>query len=335
MAHTLITHLLSHLELVDVYYFDEKIGVDFPCPVHRISMEEPIDFGEYDIIHSHMFRPDRYVYKWRKQIRACGCKTITTLHQNIYDNFKFSHGVFVGWALTQVWLPYIRSIDAVVPISEELRAYYATRLFNLTSVIYNGVDVNFAPNEGLPDVREQIHQLKIKGGIVLGSYAAVTRRKGLDQVIALLARRSDLNLVLIGEGAELERLKRQAQDLGVSKRVLFLPYLIHPYNYLDLIDVYVMPSRAEGFGLAHVEAAFTRTPVVCSDIPVFREIFREQDVAFFTLEDLSSLSRAVDSCINRGEILGENAYTTVQSRFTGAAMSRKYLDLYKRLLAVR
>lgn len=334
VAHTLVKHLLPRLEQVDVYYFDELPGaMKFPCPTHRITMGQPFDFGRYDIIHSHMYRPDHYLCKWRKQIHACGAKTVTTIHQNIYDNFRYSHGPLVGWTLTQVWLPYIRAIDAAVPISEALSRHYRTRLPNLTPVIYNGVDVDYAPMQGDPEIRKQIQNMRTEGCVLLGSYAAVTRRKGLDQVIALLGRRADLRLVLIGEGREVERLKQQAARLAVADRVLFLPYQRAPYNYLDLIDVYVMPSRAEGFGLSHVEAACTRTPVVCSDIPVFRELFTEQDVAFFTLEDLSSLSAAVDACVEHGESYSEHAYRTVVSRFSGAVMGEAYWNLYVRLCA--
>ncbi len=333
VAHTLLTHLISRLERADVYYFDESEGLDFPCPTHRIRMNRPIDFGAYDVIHSHMYRPDRYVHKWRKEIRKAGVRTVTTIHQNIYINIKYSHGVAVGWALTQIWLPYIRSFDAAVPISKDLYDHYRSRLPNLSSVIYNGVDVRYEPDNVLPEIQGRIRDFKDGAGYVIGSYAAITRRKGLDQLIRLLAIRPELKLVVIGEGGEVKCLKRLAAHLSVQDRILFLPYLRAPYNYLEHIDIYAMPSRSEGFGLAHVEAAFTRTPVVCSNIPVFHEIFDSEDVAFFELENIDSLSLAVDACIARREDFPAHAYETVRLKFSGNRMADRYFSLYENLLA--
>lgn len=333
VAHTLLTHLVSRLERADVYYFDESEGMNFPCPTHRIRMDQPIDFRAYDVIHSHMYRPDKYVHKWRREIREAGVKTVTTIHQNIYANIKYSHGAVVGWALMQIWLPCMRSFDAAVPISEELYRLYRRRLPNITPVIYNGVDIRYEPEKAEPVINERIQTMKETGGYVIGSYAAITRRKGLDQLIRLLAVRPELKLVIIGEGDETVRLKRLAKRLSVQVRILFLPYLRAPYNYLEYIDIYAMPSRSEGFGLAHVEAAFTRTPVVCSDIPVFHELFDEKDVAFFELENIDSLSSAVDRCIARMEKQSEHAYATACEKFAGSCMADRYFNLYENLLA--
>ena len=79
-------------------------------------------------------------------------------------------------------------------------------------------------------------------------------------------------------------LKEQAQTLGVADRVYFFPYQEFPCNYLHYFDIYMMPSYSEGFGMAMVEAALGGKAIVCSDIPVFHEIFNENEVRFFTLD---------------------------------------------------
>ena len=43
-----------------VFYFDDITELTFACPVKKISFISKINFEEFDIIHSHMLRPDLY-----------------------------------------------------------------------------------------------------------------------------------------------------------------------------------------------------------------------------------------------------------------------------------
>ena len=54
-----------------------------------------------------------------------------------------------------------------------------------------------------------------------------------------------------------------------------------------------MPSYSEGFPLAMLEAASMQKAIVCSDIPVFREIFSEQEIVTFELDNTNSLRDAL------------------------------------------
>ena len=60
---TLVRNLINQVEKVDLFYFDEKYGIDFCCQTYLIDFDTPISFDNYDIIHSHGFRPDKYVAK--------------------------------------------------------------------------------------------------------------------------------------------------------------------------------------------------------------------------------------------------------------------------------
>ncbi len=59
----------------------------------------------------------------------------------------------------------------------------------------------------------------------------------------------------------------------------------------------VYPSRTEGFGLPLVEAAHFKLPILCSDIPIFREVVGD-NADFFKVNDEDSLSEALIAWIN-------------------------------------
>ena len=97
----------------------------------------------------------------------------------------------------------------------------------------------------------------------------------------------------MGDGKERQPLQELAQTLGVADRVLFVGRKPAGFRFLQLADIFVMPSYSEGFPLAMLEAASMQKAIVCSDIPVFREIFSEQEIVTFELDNTNSLRDAL------------------------------------------
>jgi phosphatidylinositol alpha-1,6-mannosyltransferase len=105
--------------------------------------------------------------------------------------------------------------------------------------------------------------------------ARLTHHKGIDIGLHLLARLraryTDLGYVVVGRGEELEQMKQLADRLGVADRVRFLteipdrdlpPIYSSAVAYLGLSRV--MEQRAEGFGIALLEAASCGLPVIAA-----------------------------------------------------------------------
>lgn len=86
------------------------------------------------------------------------------------------------------------------------------------------------------------------------------RYKGHREVIAsmpaILAREPEALYVIAGEGDDMPNLKRYAQEQGVSARVLFLGEVDNEQRdqLYQSSDLFVMPSRGEGFGIVFLEA---------------------------------------------------------------------------------
>lgn len=106
---------------------------------------------------------------------------------------------------------------------------------------------------------------------------AVCLRKGLDTLIAAFARArlGDVRLVLAGpDGWGSERVAAAIRDHRVADRVQRLGHVSEAQLaglYVRCLAV-VVPSLAEGFGLAALEALAAGAPVVASDIPALREV---------------------------------------------------------------
>jgi phosphatidylinositol alpha-1,6-mannosyltransferase len=113
--------------------------------------------------------------------------------------------------------------------------------------------------------------------LTLGRVVAAERYKGFDEVLDVLpdvARvHDDVSYVIAGGGNDLSRLARKATALGVANRVVFTGLVseAEKADLYNLADVYVMPSRGEGFGFVFLEALACGVPAIGSRLDGGRE----------------------------------------------------------------
>lgn len=313
----------------EVFYLDETLSkMEFKCPVRRIKMGTPIDFNRYDIIHSHCLRPDIYVWWWKRRIRKA--KTVSTLHQDTFHLFRDKYNPLLAWSYAMFWSHVQSRFNGVVSISDLLKQAYLKRIKTPMTTIHNGCTVRM---NGTVDKKIAEALTKAKSTYrLLGAYAFIVPCKGLNQVVWALPNLREYAFAVMGEGPEVDNLKRLSQELDVLDRTFFFPYQKAPYNYLPYFDVYMMPSYSEGFGMAMVEAALAGKAIVCSDIPVFHEIFSGEEAHFFTLNDTASLCRSIHSAYENRVRLGEAARTKANTEFTAERMAKNHVKYYQNLI---
>lgn len=108
-----------------------------------------------------------------------------------------------------------------------------------------------------------------KGRPVIVSMGRMCEVKGFDFLvkafILLRERMPDVGLVLVGDGPTMPQLQKLAKDGGATESVLFTGMQKNPLPYVQNSTLYVLPSRAEGFPNALVEAMACGTPVLCAN----------------------------------------------------------------------
>lgn len=139
-------------------------------------------------------------------------------------------------------------------------------------LLYPGVDLDrFRPGLRYDDLTAGIGLAADEKLIV--SVGRLSPRKGFDQVIRslplLMKRGLAARYVVIGTGADLERLKSLATELNVSERVHFLGHVTPDDlpRWYNAADAVAMPNReidgdTEGFGMVYLEAAACGKPTV-------------------------------------------------------------------------
>jgi glycosyltransferase involved in cell wall biosynthesis len=116
--------------------------------------------------------------------------------------------------------------------------------------------------------------------MTLGRLDSYERYKGFDVVIELLPKLSEIipNLayLIVGEGSDRERLKQKVRSLNLQEQVIFTGFISEAKkaDHYRLADVYVMPSKGEGFGFVFLEAMACGIPIVASKVDGSREAVR-------------------------------------------------------------
>lgn len=166
--------------------------------------------------------------------------------------------------------------------------------------------------------------------------------KGYGYLLAAMARlRSDTVLVMIGTGSLTESLMRQADELGLGDRVLFMGEVDNASlaAAMHRCDFFCLPSvePSEAFGIASAEAMACGKPTIVCELGNGVNYLNRDGVTSLTVppRDVDALAAAIDRLATDGALrarLGAAANAWVREEFGVESMKRGLLDLYASLL---
>ncbi|MDE7149500.1 MAG: glycosyltransferase family 4 protein [Bacteroidales bacterium] len=316
-----------------------------------------LDFNRFDIVHSHGLRPDAYVCLHKPARSHARC--ISTLHNYVFDDLRYQYNRWTAFWAGRAWLAALRRHDTVVTLSQDALRYYSrflpqrklTYAYNTRRLPAAAQDLQplseaeiteatafpqtsptqaATPAPTAESATRNAAQTPIQPRpYLIGVHAELTARKGIDQLLRVLPQLPDHRLLVIGDGRERAALERLVAEKGVAGRVRFLGRRPNAYLYLPLYDLYALPSRSEGFPLALLEAAAHGSAVVCSDLPVFKELVTENEVAFFASENPDSLREALLKATARKAKLAQQLHARYLAAFSPEHFYERYLEIYE------
>ena len=327
--------LLRNGHQVDVIYFDLdvdseiKLKLDSSILRTKVNFFDSFDCSKYDIVHSHLFRSDLFLAK--NTLFNKKTKTVTTIHNYLYQELANYYNKFVSLFFGLVWNISWTRFDALSVLTNDACDYYRKYSFNKKIYrVYNGHDIVLNYDSLDSTITDKINKLKKSNKYVLGAYCNLIKRKNIDVLIKHVYRVKKSSLIIFGDGVEKENLIKLVKALNIEDRVLFFDATINAHQYNCFFDLFCMPSCDEGFGLSLIEAALHKTKILCSNIPVFKEIFPFDEVVFFELGDELSLDSAIYSALSQD--VSDKAYLRAVEMFSSRAMIDNYISLYEKLL---
>ncbi|BAE85109.1 glycosyltransferase [Desulfitobacterium hafniense] len=218
---------------------------------------------EYDIVYLNIYQALSMLYARAAKLagvpvriahaHGSGLRPSTTRQLKLFLH-QVSKNIFSRY-ITQFWACSGKAADFMFP---------------------KGINYRFIPDGIIIDqfifnsaIREKMRlELGLQNCYVMGNVGRLSSEKNqaflLDILVFLKEKCPEAVLLLVGEGEERVRLEERAKRLGLSDKVLFYGVSENVPHLLWAMDVLVISSFVEGFGIVAIEAQAAGLPVLCS-----------------------------------------------------------------------
>ncbi|MBI5997585.1 glycosyltransferase [Clostridium perfringens] len=282
---------------------------------------------KYDVIHSHLSYSQYYVALIR--LLDKNKKLITTEHSTFNERRKYK--IF---KVIEKWL--YSAYDNIVVINNDNKASmikWQSSISDKIIVISNGIDVKKFINGKKERINEGI-LIKNKKSQKILMVAAFRKEKNHEIIVNAMNKLDDNKvLILVGTGPEeyINNIKCLIDKNGINSRVFLLGERTDVEDIMKCCDLFVLPSRWEGFGLVVAEAMASGLPVVASNVQGVREVVGDCGLLFENenIQDLiGKINRIFTMSKEERKILTDMARKR-SLKYSIENTFEKYLDLYK------
>jgi glycosyltransferase involved in cell wall biosynthesis len=284
------------------------------------ELRKIINNYEVQIVHSHLY--------YAMIIARLACRRpvnlISSYHSLLYD--RQNHAQYSSKLLLLDKLTY-RERYHLVYVSETVKDMVSTKLgvTKNQSVIHNFVDSKFFVNRG-SDLRKQSQKLRV---VMVGNLRQEKNHLVAIEAVGVLDD-PNIELDIYGEGNQRKVLEYQIESKALQNQIKLKGAVADTSEILTQYDLFVAPSRFEGFGIALVEAMAAGVPCLASDIPAHCEV-AEGAATFFKSDnptDLANkLSELLSSPKERAELISMSKAKA--QKFSKENYIQKLEKLYK------
>ncbi|MCA9737057.1 MAG: N-acetyl-alpha-D-glucosaminyl L-malate synthase BshA, partial [Gemmatimonadetes bacterium] len=230
--------------------------------------------------------------------------------------------------------------DGLTAVSEFLRGETVTH-FQVPDerirVIPNFID----PDVFHPD-RQPCHRASLAPGgepilMHVSNFRPVKRVTDVIEVFGRVRAARRARLVMVGDGPDRIRAEQRARELGIESDVLFLGKHATVEELLSCADAFLLPSEAESFGLAALEAMASGAPVITSRAGGLPELVADGENGY--LLDVGDVEGMADAALEllddpeRARAMGRAARSWAVERYSAARVVPEYERFYADVLA--
>lgn len=292
------------------------------------KMEEVAESENLDLLHVHYAIPHAISAYLAKQMRAPKpLPVITTLH---------------GTDITLVgndrsYLPITRfgieQSDAVTAVSDYLKeaTYQELNVKKDITVIPNFVDTDRFRRQYSPARRQKWAPQGQKLLIHISNFRPVKRVVDVVHIFNIVRRSIPARLLMIGDGPERSNAEYLCRKLGIEGDVSFLGKYGPVEEFLSIVDLVLMPSALESFGLAALEAMACEVPIIASQVGGLPELMQVGETGFLMpVGDVEAMAQAALRVL-ADEALAKRMRAQCRLRATEVFGTEKIIPLYERL----
>ncbi|WP_191600477.1 glycosyltransferase [Marinomonas algicola] len=248
-----------------------------------------------DAVHTHHIGPLLYA---GIAARHAGIHSVTHTEHDVWHLQTNRKRFFLQRVLLQYVKPTLVA-DATY-VSEALTALFPKYK---NQIITNGINIDtFYPSD-MATARKALTLEPLSNVKLIGCAARLVEGKGHTYLIEALSNLpSNVHLVLAGDGPLRKALEDQCESLGLSKRVYFLGNVDQMANFYRALDLFCLPSEAEGLPLSPLEAQACNIPVVVTNVGGCKEAVCPNTGILIPAKDANILTLALTKGLSKKSI---------------------------------
>lgn len=203
-------------------------------------------------------------------------------------------------------------------------------------VVYNGLE-----RDDFADDRSKSKLSNPSERPIIGMIGRLIEEKGADLFLECASQinriKPNTEFWIAGDGPQRPLLEHKTKELGIANNTKFLGFQENIAQFLDEMDVIVVPSRTEGLSIVTLEAMARAKPVVAFQVGALPElIIPGQTGILIPAFDTNLMAQAVMRILNDiayASYLGLNSYNRVKKEFTVHKMIQATESVYLKALA--
>lgn len=204
----------------------------------------------------------------------------------------------------------------------------------IVDVVHYGYDANSSlSSAGLLELNTKIS--KSGNTFKIGSIGRLVDQKDYPTLLnafkVILINCPESELYIVGNGNRKKELEDLARKLDIYEKVLFLGRTQYITEFLSLIDLFVLPSRYEGFGLVLLEAMRAKTPILASNNSSIPEVLGLDFPGLFKTGSVEELLRKIELTINDKNFVINliDKYSDQLKKFEPNKMAKSIIKTYE------
>jgi glycosyltransferase involved in cell wall biosynthesis len=320
----------------------EGIGIEFISlnklrynrfsPGIVLELHRLMKIKQIHVVRTHRYRSNLY---GRLAAFSSGVPVIiASVHDN-YRTDKRPNRRIMNRILSKI-------TDKIVAVSEDVKEdiiRYDRIDPSKLQVIPNGIDVErFNPEKNTSNIRKEFPLEE--DDIVIGFIGRIVPAKGLEYLLNALPYLKEefksIKLLIIGEGSLVEKLKEKAKKNNIFDNILFTGVRRDIPEILASIDIFVMPSTAEGLPNSLLEAMAMGKPVVATEVGGIPELIKNgRSGLLVPPRNPEALATAIKDLITNDQLaakMGQAARNFVLNNYSIVEIAQKWQTLYLSIL---
>lgn len=261
--------------------------------------------------HMHSPLMVRYIAE-----KISACKKIVWIHNDFltsgYRPDKISNHLSI----------YDNIIGVSSQITEEFREL-CPQLSSKTKIVYNALDRDEIEAKSEEAIDSDFMKI-LKNRLFLLTVGRMEEQKGYDTALktALLLKSKGLSFLwaFIGDGSKMSEIQNQIAECGLENEIFILGRKDNPYPFMKQCDIYVQPSRHEGYCLTVIEAKLLEKVIVCTDFTGVREQINDGKNGIIVSRDNPEVLADAIICINDDkvkQVLFRSVLNSEKNSYTG------------------